>query len=123
MPAGQTIRDRMPPAPGSGRQAWWRLVPTTGAGWWSLGLAAAFGGFLGLFLALVVSGERGGEGFFSNPLLSAMILAAGTSAIAAGAAALFAVVRRHERSPAVFVVVLVGLLVLFFWIGEAASPH
>ena len=40
--------------------------------------------FLGVFVGLVSSGQRGGDTFFSNPWLAWSILAAGAAAIAAG---------------------------------------
>ena len=100
-----------------------RWLPATRLGWWSLRLGAAFAGFLVLRLALVASGQSGGDTFFSNLLLGLLGLGAGASAIAAGLVALFAVVRRGERSLVVFFVILIGLSVLVLEIADHASPH
>ena len=109
------------PAPTPRRRVRW--LPATRLGWLSLGLGAAFAGFLVLSLALVASGQRGGDTFFSNLLLGLPGLGAGASAIGAGLAALFAVVRRGERSLVVFLVMLIGPYVLVLAIGELASLH
>ena len=100
-----------------------RWLPATRAGWWSLRLGAVFAGSLALILALVVSGQRGGDTFFDNVLLGLTGLAAGASVIAAGIVALFAVLRRGERSIVVYFVLLIGLYALVLVIGEFASPH
>ena len=109
------------PAPTPRRGVRW--LPATRLGWGSLRVGAAFAGFLVLILALVASGETGGDTFFSNLLLGLSGLAAGASAIAAGLVALFAIVRRGERSLVVLLVMLIGLYVLVLAIGELVSPH
>jgi hypothetical protein len=92
--------------------------PATPAGRWSLRLAGAFLVFLVLFFGGVAAGQRGGETFFSNPYLAFTILAAGGAGVAAGAVAAFAIARRHERSPLLVLALLLGLVVLFFAVGE-----
>ena len=69
----------------------------------------------------VALGERGGETFFSNPYLSATILAAGACGIAAGVVGGLALVR-GDRSPAVFLGVAVGVVVIF-WVTAEAIGH
>lgn len=104
----------------------WRLIlnwPGTRMGWWSTGFFLAFVALLILFYALVGSGQRGGETFFSNVYLALSILAAGASAIVSGILAGIAVVRNRERSLLAFLAILLGLLVTIFVMGEVAFPH
>lgn len=100
-----------------------RLLPVTRTGWRSVFLLAAFAVFLSLFFILVAAGQRGGEEFFDNLWLALPGLAAGLSAVSAGATAAFAVGFRRERSPLVFFALIVGLLVAIFLLGEIVSPH
>ena len=107
-------------------QPWWRRVfswPGTRTGWWSLGLMLGFFLFLCLMQALVASGQRGGDTFFDNPWLSLPALAGALSALAAGLLAALAIIRRGERSLFSFLVLLLGLFVLLFLVGEIAVPH
>jgi hypothetical protein len=78
---------------------------------------------LGTFIALVASGQRGGETFFSNPLLAGSMLLAGVSAIAAGITGLVCIVTRRDRSIAVVAAVAIGALVLVWTIAEIVVPH
>jgi cytochrome bd-type quinol oxidase subunit 2 len=92
-------------------------------GWWSTGFFVAFIVLMALFYALVASGQRGGETFFSNPWLSMTLLPAAISAIVSGVLAGVAIARDRERSILSFFALLVGLLVAIFAIGEIAFPH
>lgn len=65
----------------------------------------------------------GGETFFSNPWHAAFILLAGATAIAAGPLALFALIRRRERSILLYPVIVYALFVAAFALGEVLSPH
>jgi hypothetical protein len=98
-------------------------LPGTRSGWWSLGLFVGSWIFLALFYALVASGQRGGQTFFSNPWLAVVILAAFAAAVAGGATAAAAISWRRERSFLSILALLFGLLVLIFAIGEIAFPH
>lgn len=99
------------------------ILPKTLLGKWSAGLLVAFVVFLGAFQLLVASGQRGGETFFSNLLLSIPILLAGASGVLAFLAGLISVIRNKERSVLVFLAILVGFFVLIFWLGEVIVPH
>ena len=70
-----------------------------------------------------VLGQEGGETFFDNLWISIPMLGAGASAIAAFIAGIIAIIKNKERSVLVFISSLVGLLVLFFVLGEVFSPH
>jgi hypothetical protein len=92
--------------------------PTTHPGKWSAWLIAAFAISLGAFYILVASGQRGGDTFFSNPILTAPILLAATSGIAAFIIGLFSIIKRKERSIAVFIAIAVGFIVLFVSLAQ-----
>ncbi len=97
-----------------------RLLPATGLGWWAVGLLAAF---VLLFLVRfgplkLAFGFRGGGGFFDNPWMGLTALVAGLSGALAGVTAALAIVRRSERSGLVFLILLVGLFVAAFSLGE-----
>ncbi len=94
------------------------LLPSTRLGRLSVGLLAAFFASLLGFRVAQVWSDPAAEHFFDRPLFSALALAAGLSGSAAGVASLVAIVRRRERSPFVFVTLLVGGFVLVFVVGE-----
>ena len=97
--------------------------PTTDLGKWSAWLIVAFAILLGVFYILVASGQRGGDTFFSNPILTIPMLLAATSAIAAFIIGLISVVKRKERSVAVVLAIVFGLFVILFALGEVIFPH
>jgi hypothetical protein len=104
----------------------WRRIlnwPSTRLGWWSAGCLAGAFVFLCLFYGLVASGQRGGETFFSNPMLALTMLAAAGSAIAGGAVASAAIFSKQERSILSVVALAFGFTVVVFVIGEIAFPH
>ncbi len=109
----------------SEKPLWRRIMnwPGTRTGKWSAGFLVASIVFLILFYALVASGQRGGETFFSNPWLSLTILPAALAAIVAGVEACVAIFRDRERSLVNYTALLLGLLVTIFAIGEIAFPH
>ena len=120
-----TDSDNLTRAPVSDQPLWRRILnwPSTRPGWWSVGLLVVFLVFLGIFYALVASGQRGGGTFFSNPWLAMTILTAAGSAIASGVMAGIAIFRKSERSFFSFVALFLGILVAIFMIGEIALPH
>ncbi len=99
------------------------LLPATPPGRWSLWLVLVFWVFIGLSFALVAAGQEGGDTLFSNLWLTVPMLIAGTAGVAAGAAAGVAIFRRGERSVAVFLTLLWGLVVTLFVLGELPDPH
>jgi len=99
------------------------FLPKTLLGKWSIGLIIAFFLFLVAFQLLVASGQRGGDTFFSNLVLTVPILLAGTSGVSAFPTGLIGVIRSKERSVLVFLTILIGFFVLSFWLGEILSPH
>jgi len=99
------------------------ILPKTPLGKWSIGLIVAFIVFFMAFQLLVASGQRGGETFFSNLVLTIPILLAGTSGVFAFLTGLIGVIRNRERSILVFLSMVIGLFVLLFWLGEVIFPH
>jgi hypothetical protein len=95
--------------------------PQTPLGWWAVRLLLAA---VGLFIISVISVTVGGlEGPGFNPWIALTIIPAGIAALAGGLAGATALLRSHERAVAVVVPVAVGVIVLFFLVGELAVPH
>ena len=99
------------------------LLPNSHLGKWSAGLIAASVVCFVAFQLLVASGQRGGETFFSNLVLTVPILLAATSSVIAFFTGLICVIRNRQRSILVFLAILVGLFVLLFWLAEVIFPH
>jgi hypothetical protein len=97
--------------------------PTTKLGRYSAWLIVAFAVFFGSLQALIASGQRGGDTFFSNLMLAIPGLLAATAGIAAFITGLIGVVRSRERSVSVYLAVGFGLITLIFVLGEIISPH
>jgi hypothetical protein len=97
--------------------------PKTNLGKWSAWLIVAFAVSMASFGILVASGQRGGDTFFSNPILTIPVLIAATSGIAAFITGIISIVRRKERSISVYVAVAFGLITLVFVLGEIIFPH
>lgn len=85
-------------------------------------LAAAVALFL-FQLLLVAAGQRGGDTFSSNLVISIPALLAGACAIAMLVTGLIGIIAARERSVWVVVATMIGLIVAVFVIGEALGPH
>jgi predicted Abi (CAAX) family protease len=99
------------------------VLPKTSLGKWSVGLVATFILFFVLFVILVASGQRGGETFFSNLLLTAPMLLAGTCGVAAFVTGLIGIIKSKERSILVYLAIFIGFDILVFCLGEFLVPH
>jgi hypothetical protein len=99
------------------------FLPTTLLGKWSVGFILIFSLLLAIFYLIVASGQRGGETFFSNPLLAVTVLAAGVAGVASFFTGIVSILKYRERSVLVFVATAIGLFVLFFASGEILFPH
>ncbi len=97
-------------------------MPSTIFGKWATWLLGLFAALLALFFGLVAAGQRGGETFFSNLLLTIPMLIAAASAITAGGLGIRALFER-DRSIPVFLAIIVGGFVLLYVILEFAFPH
>ncbi len=98
-------------------------MPKTRLGWLSVGFFVLALVAFGVFFGFVLSGEKGGDGFFSNARLSAAILTAAASAIAGGAVGLSAITNSGERAWLVMVAVALGSLVAAYTAIELIVPH
>ena len=97
-------------------------MPETESGRWAGRLLIVAVLLIGAFSALVASGQRGGDTFFSNLWLSVTILGGAGAALAAGC--LGGVALRHgDRSAVAILAVVVGALVLLYSAAEIAFPH
>lgn len=100
-----------------------RLLPTTVAGRWALGLFAVSTTSFAVMTVAVATGARAGELFSDTWWLAVPALLAGTGAVAAGVVGAYAVLRRHEHAALVYLVTALGLLVISFVVGETFTPH
>ena len=99
-------------------------MPKTKLGKWSVGLIIAFFLLLATGVTVVsVFKQEGGKTFFDNLWISIPMLGAGASAIAAFITGIIAVIKQKERSILVILGALIGLLVLWFVVGEILVPH
>jgi len=99
------------------------FMPTTLLGKWSISLAIALTALFVLFQVLVALGERGGETFFSNLMLTIPIILAGISGVLAFLTGILGIIRSRERSILVFLSTMIGFFVLLFILGEILFPH
>ena len=99
------------------------VMPNSCPGKWSIGLIVLFFLFLFPFFFFIASGERGGETFFSNLLLTIPFLLAAISGIGAFLMGLISIVRNKERSFLVFVSTGIGMIVLVWCTSEILFPH
>lgn len=98
------------------------LLPTSALGRWSVILGAASIGFFWLHQVLVGMGQ-GGDGWFSNPLLSGSLMATGLAAVAGLIAVAVAIIRDREFSLAQILPIAWGIIVVGFTLGEFVNPH
>ena len=95
----------------------------TKLGKWSVGLIVVFFVLFALLQTLVMSGQKGGETFSDNLLLTIPGFSMAISGILAFFTGIFGIIKRKERSVLVFVATAIGLFVLLFVLGEILSPH
>lgn len=76
-----------------------------------------------IFQLLVFTGQKGGETFFDNLLLTTPIFLAGVCAITAFFTGIISLIKKRERAILVYISTLIGLLVLWFILGEFLYPH
>jgi len=100
------------------RRAITRLLPVTRLGWYSVELFAASTALFAASNGLVAAGQ---EGPSFNPWLALTIFPAALSAVLAGLTAAFSIFCRRERSPLVFLALLVGVFVAWFALGGVIS--
>ena len=99
------------------------VMPKSISGQWSIRFIIFFFLFLLIFFLFVASGERGGETFFSNLLLTVPFLLATISGIGAFFTGIISIIKNKERSVSVFISTGIGFLVLLWSIAEILFPH
>ena len=99
------------------------LLPKTSLGKLSIGLIIAFFLLLILTMFIVSTGQTGGETIFDNLFISIPMISAAISAIASFFIGIISIIKKKERSIIVYISILIGLLVLWFVIGEILVPH
>ena len=100
-----------------------RIMPGTRPGKWPVALLILFLVLFVLVQLLVMSGQRGGDTFRDNLLLTVPVFAAGISGILAFVTGMVGVFRNGERAVLVFLSTAIGLVVILFVVGEFAFPH
>ena len=100
-----------------------KFIPKTFLGKLSVILIMAFLFLFIIFQLLVFAGQRGGETFFDNLLLTIPIFLAGIFAIAAFVTGLISIIKNKERAVLVYIITLIGLFILWFVVGEIVVPH
>lgn len=105
---------------GTAQSGFW---PATRSGRWSLVLFTLAALATVLSMAAVAAGQRGGDTFADNWLLSSLGLAMAVSVVGAFVSGLYSIIRGHERAVVVLLVAVLGLLGVLFLIGEFAVPH
>jgi hypothetical protein len=95
--------------------------PHTRTGWWSAGLALAFGVLL---LLTTLWGHRQDNlrpGVWFDPLGVCLLMSTAMCGIGGGFAGAVAILRQRERSLVVFLAVLLAVGVLLFGLGQVSS--
>lgn len=98
-------------------------MPQTRLGQWSVRLAGLFFAFFLVFWVFIMLGEKGGDTFFSNPLLTVPMLLAAISAILGFFVGIMGIMRDRERSILTFLSTGIGLIVGLFSLAEVLLPH
>lgn len=91
-------------------------LPKTRLGKWSVGLIIIF--FLLFVMGNLIVRLQGPKFLLSIPMFGA-----GATAILAFFTGIISIIKNKERSIPVFVATLIGLLVLWFVLGEILYPH
>ena len=100
-----------------------RLFPKTSLGKLSINSILLFFVALGLFYLACFSGERGGENFYSNLFLAIPILSAAVFGITSFFVGIIAFLKRKDFSILLFISILIGFLVSYFFLAEIIFPH
>jgi len=72
---------------------------------------------------IAIFDARGGDTFFSNPVLTVPILSAWVSGFLAFVTSIIAVAKEKAKSITVFLSMIVGLMVTLFGVMEILFPH
>jgi len=87
------------------------IFPSTRGGRWSIALTGLFMVFLLVHTILIITGQRGGHTFLSNPWLAAALMGASSSSVASFLVGTVSIIRYRERSIFVILCAFIGLMV------------
>lgn len=100
------------------------FIPKSRLGRYSVFALLSFALFFILSQTIVISQDpKDRPSFFSDPIPAVLLIIAGLSGVFAFFTGTIAVIKNRERAISVFISALIGLFVLFFWLGEVLSPH
>ncbi len=97
--------------------------PSTFLGNWSVRLIVFSLLFFIVFYSLVVSGQRGGDTFFSNLALAITMLIAAILAVSSFFTGIIGIIKNRERAIFVYISTVIGFFVLLFGLAEIIFPH
>lgn len=100
-----------------------QVFPKSTAGKWSVRLCLMFFALIGLFFGFVSAGQRGGMKFFDNLALALPIMFAAICSTVALILGLISIIKHQDRALLIFVSIAIGVLVVYFTIGEWVSMH
>jgi hypothetical protein len=98
------------------------FIPRTQLGWWAGWLAAGFFGAYTLGTVLAGIGQLSGDIQHVNPWLSIVAVVGLLCIVGASVTAIAALIHK-DRSVPVWVGVALGVVALFFLLGELLVPH
>lgn len=98
-------------------------MPKTRFGNYALRSMAAFVFFFLTAQFVIMTGQRGGDTFTDNLWISVPMFFAFASALLAGIFGAIGIFREGERSPIIFLIAAIALLILIFLLGEFLFPH
>lgn len=98
-------------------------MPRTKLGKWSVSLISAFIVLMLIFYGFIIAGQRGGEGFFDNLILTIPAVLAGACAMASFIIGLIAIIKQRERSAFTYIAAVIGALVTLWIAAEIIFPH
>lgn len=102
-----------------------KILPTTKLGKWSVGSLAGFFLIFALtsFVIVGIFGQKGGDTFTDNLLISIPMASAFGMAIASFIIGIISIFKYKERSILVYASVGLGLMIALFLIGDLTIQH
>ena len=98
-------------------------TPQTICGKWAFGGFLSFLFFMFIFFGMIISGQKGGTGFFDNMLLTGPFLIAVISAFIMFLSALWELIVSKNRALWVWIIMVIGGFVTWFMAMELLFPH
>ncbi|XOU94230.1 MAG: hypothetical protein ACNFW9_05290 [Candidatus Kerfeldbacteria bacterium] len=95
----------------------------TKLGKWSVGLMGSFILWMMILIILIITGQKGGDTFFSNPLLSISAVIAALSGFISLIVGLVAIIKHKEKAALVYISTFLSLLITIYIFAEIIFPH